>query len=167
MTLDHFDRKTEFIRNNRNWFPLISKELLVKLDLLRYRWGSGIHISLNEDAIGRELGQDDDSKHNFDKWGEVLAIDVFPERKGTANQDALNAYFFQLAKECGFRGIGFYPEWTMQKGKKLLKGGFHLDVRRDRKAGDPASWGYTKNTGSISISNFIYNRYLVGTTNEQ
>lgn len=166
MTLDYFNRKTEFIRNGTDWFPLTSKELIIKLDLLRYRWECPIHISLNEDAIGRELGTSDNSKHNFDKWGEVLAIDVFPEKIGTANQDALNAYFFQLAKECGFRGIGYYPDWEMQKGEELFKGGFHLDVRRDRKVGDPASWAYTKETGIAPISNFIYSKYLVGTINE-
>lgn len=166
MTLDYFNRKTEFIRNGTNWFPLMSKELIVKLDLLRYRWGRPIHISLNEDAIGRELGQEDSSKHNFDKWGEVLAIDVFPERIGTANQDAFNAYFFQLAKECGFRGIGYYPDWEMQKGDKFFKGGFHLDVRRDREMGDPASWAFTRGKGMVTILDSIHARYLLGVDNE-
>lgn len=138
LTLDHFDSNEFIDADGKNWFNLISPELLVKLDILRGFRTAPIHISKASGAIGRFLGENATSKHNIDKWGLVLAIDVFPSYEPHLNpKDFLN-----LAEEVGFRGVGFYPEWEMHTGSKLLKGGFHLDVRPNEVMGDPATWGF-------------------------
>lgn len=124
MKLEYFEEK-EF----RKWWPKMSPKLLVKLDLLRFRWGKPINISVKKGAIGRD-GKGT-SQHFWEQFGEVRAVDTIPE--GIETQE--DAYkFFKLAIECGFTGIGFYPTWS--KGP-----GFHLDSREDVKMGSPKKWG--------------------------
>jgi len=115
----------------RDWFDDMSLRLLFLLDSLRHQWGSSITISPVRGALGRHNGETDTSQHNFDKWGEVRAADVFLEGmncKPTTNK-ALG-----LAMRTGFTGIGVYPDWQPQPG-------LHLDVRQSERPGEPALWG--------------------------
>ncbi len=111
------------------WFDQMSPELLRKLDIFRDLWGAPVVVSSHKNAIGRHLGPTDTSQHNIDKWGEVRAIDVFPQ--GLNSVSAKRA--FDLAKAAGFSGIGLYndtnPGWMM-----------HLDVRSHRTSANPAKW---------------------------
>lgn len=137
--LYHF-KPWEFVRadkygNPAQWWDQMSPRLLVCLDLLRYRHGGPIQISGHDSALGRQLGPDDRSQHNIDKWGEVRAVDaMFPRVKTQADAERV----IRQAKECGFTGIGFGPFW-------LPYVGMHLDVRDDRFPGEPATWGYVLN----------------------
>lgn len=130
MKLYYFDEK-EF----REWFPFMSPRLLVMLDIFRHLIESPIHISKNEDSLGRHDGESE-SAHNVDKWSEVLAIDCFVERAKT-KADVLNV--IEIATMLGFTGIGIYPYWTNNNGEKQC--GFHFDVRPSRHPNNPASWG--------------------------
>ncbi|MGB0664393.1 MAG: hypothetical protein ACPGMR_11470 [Pontibacterium sp.] len=96
----------------------LAPSLLTSLDKFRELWGAPVLISPVDGAIGRHLGHDNLSQHNIDRWGEVRAVDVFPE--GLNSLTAKRAY--ECAKKAGFTGIGLYsdtrPSWMM-----------HLDVR--------------------------------------
>jgi hypothetical protein len=135
----YYFSRAEFVRadqygNPAQWWDQMSPRLLVLLDLLRYRHGGPILISAHDYALGRELGPDDHSQHNIDKWGEVRAADVmFPRIKVQADAEHL----VLIAKQCGFTGIGIGPEWIPHFGA-------HLDVRHEREPGRPATWGYVR-----------------------
>ncbi|WP_018014106.1 hypothetical protein [Teredinibacter turnerae] len=114
------------------WWPLMSNDLLKKLDLFREKWGDVVEVSRAPGAIGRE--GDNRSQHNPILWGEVRAVDVFPKKNGqyiTSVADRQRAY--DIAREVGFTGIGIYTD--TQPGNML-----HLDVRSDRTAENPALW---------------------------
>lgn len=111
------------------WYPLMSAELLKKLDKFRERWGRPVMVSPVEGGIGRH-GGDSATQHNVDRWGEVRAIDVFPEGMTSATE---RQRAYDIAKEVGFTGIGIYTDTVPSN---LL----HVDVRADRVAGDPAKW---------------------------
>lgn len=98
------------------WWPLMSTELLQKLDEFRHRLGVPVTISQANGSLGRELGPGSLSQHNVDMWGEVRAADVM-----FTGVDLQTAY--QIAKEVGFTGIGAYPDWNPYPG-------LHLDVRQ-------------------------------------
>lgn len=132
----YYFKPHEFRRGEAEWFCMMSPRLLVLLDLLRFRWGRPIHLSAAAGAIGRHAGPEHDSQHNVDLWHEVRALDVIPE--GLTERDHLNR-FYRLAAECGFTGIGFYPQWHQP--------GFHLDAREDRLPGYPATWGALDGAG--------------------
>lgn len=129
--MQHFTRK-EF----RGWYDQMSPRLVTMLDVFRFVIKNPVHISLAEGAIGRELGRHNRTKHNVDLWGEVRAIDFFVEGVET---EAEARMVFNTLRWLGFTGVGVYPEWTNNKGKKQV--GFHADVRHDRDMGDPATWG--------------------------
>lgn len=116
------------------WYPLMSNELLQKLDAFRAAWGYPVIVSTAHGAIGRE-GDGDSSQHNVTKWGEVRAIDVFPTLGSgkyiTTPAERDRAY--QIAKQVGFTGIGLY---TDTKPGNML----HVDVRKDKVPGSPATW---------------------------
>ena len=114
-----------------DWWPHMDLRLLVLNDLFRQQWGQRVRISRNAHALGRRLGPDNESSHNYDRLGKVLANDVFPEGINT-REDA--EYAVALAKELGFTGIGIYPDWRGGCG-------LHLDTRRCREPGNPALWG--------------------------
>lgn len=123
----HFFKPYEF----RNWQDDMSDELVARLDCLRGVWGDRIRISAAEGSLGRHSGRDDTSQHNFDKWREVRAVDVMVDGvRSVADAEE----FVRLATEIGFTGIGVYPNWRPMYG-------FHLDVREDKKYGEPALWG--------------------------
>ena len=96
------------------WWPLMSPDLLLKLDEFRARLGVPVMISPAPGALGRHLGSSL-SQHNVDMWGEVRAADVMP-----LGADLQTAY--RVAREVGFHGIGLYPDWKPHPG-------LHLDVR--------------------------------------
>lgn len=121
----HYFAPDEF----HGWHNKMSPELLVKLDVLRHQWKQPIRVSENRRSVGRE--DNSNSQHNYTKWGEVRAIDVLPT--GVVNNISAHR-FITLAVDCGFTGIGFYPDWKSGYG-------FHLDVRTDREIGHPATWG--------------------------
>lgn len=116
------------------WYPLMSNELLQKLDDFRTAWGAPVIVSAAHGAIGRE-DSGDSSQHNVTKWGEVRAIDVFPLLPNgkyiSSESDRTRAY--QVAKQVGFTGIGLYTDTT--PGNML-----HVDVRKDKAPGNPATW---------------------------
>lgn len=112
------------------WYGQLSPVLKDKLDELREELGVPVNLSKAKGAIGRNLGPDELTQHNVDKWGEVRAVDGYVPEEMTLLD------FYNEAKGCGFTGIGFYTGWS--KGR-----GFHLDVREDRQEGFPATWGGT------------------------
>lgn len=117
------------------WWPLMSSDLLKKLDLYREKWGDVVEVSKHKDALGRTgVGGEDKSQHNVTLWGEVRAVDVFPKKNGqyiTSLAERQRAY--QIAREVGFTGIGIYTDTKL--GNML-----HLDVREGRTAQNPAQW---------------------------
>lgn len=113
------------------WYEAMSPRLLELLDAFREAWGRPVRISPDGGALGRHLGPDATSQHNWDRWGEVRAADVIP---AAMISRPLAESAIVLAKSVGFTGIGLYTFWASGPG-------LHLDVRADRLAGDPALWG--------------------------
>lgn len=112
---DKYFKPEEF----RGWYDKMNKELILKLNYLRHLWGKPIVISPVNGAIGRHAGNSR-SRHNIDYYGEVKAIDIFPQGIEYDKKKALD--FYLLAKKVGFGGIGVYPHWKPSIG-------FHLDIR--------------------------------------
>jgi hypothetical protein len=113
------------------WWPLMSRDLLLKLDLFREKWGAPVDITSAEGGIGRE--DESGSQHNVLKWGEVRAVDILPQGMNTS-EDRQRAV--TIARQVGFTGIGVYPDWKPSAG-------LHLDVRQ----GKFASWSAFKVAG--------------------
>lgn len=110
----------------RQWLPFMSVKLLMRLDLLREKWGRPIIISPAAGALGRFAGPDVTSFHNFDFHGVVLAADIMvsarPDRMSPMTEVKEVIEFMDIAKGVGINGCGFYPEWRPFPG-------FHVDVR--------------------------------------
>ena len=123
----------EFVDNSgEKWFGRMSLKLLSMLDQLREETGYSIQIKKTTGAIGRRQGS---SQHNVNRnnWDEVRAIDISVfNGDGTLLSGNQAEEFAKKAKNIGFTGIGVYPLWSTP--------GFHLDVRWNRNAGDPATW---------------------------
>lgn len=126
-----------------DWWSLMDPRWLVCADLLRERAGLIMRISPVKGAIGRHAGEDAQSDHNIDRWGRVYGVDVLPRWRvlgpGDKTMMAQVFRFFELATACGFSAIGYYPDWRDACGEH--NPGFHLGTRRNRKAGNPATWG--------------------------
>lgn len=128
------------------YWPLMSPRLLLLLDEFRERLGYPVTISPAPGGIGRPVINSDGSinpeeaesgtQHNWLKWGEVRAVDVFPQPPGGATP-AERQRWLKIAQEIGFTGIGIYPDWQPAPG-------IHLDVRADREPGRPALWAGIK-----------------------
>jgi hypothetical protein len=126
-------------------FPLLSPLLLQKLDALRDAWGDSVIISPAIGALVRSypFGHSNySSRHNVIKYGEGQAADIMPQiTNGDGTKRGLDSFemrmFFNMAKDVGFTGIGAYPDW-------LPFAGFHVDVRDDHVAGNPATWSGIK-----------------------
>ena len=127
----HFQSK-EF----REWADDMSARLVTMLDVLRFKLGSPIEISLSEYALGRNLGRGKMSEHNIDEWGEVLAVDCFIG--GVYNRAQSEAVVYE-ATSIGFTGIGVYSDTTNNQGEEQVM--FHLGVRPTEMMGSPATWG--------------------------
>lgn len=122
------------------WWPLMSTDLLVKLDAFREAWGDEVAISPATGALGRNIRDEEPkaaSQHNVLRWGEVRAADIMPKDMLTS-ADRRRAV--QVARQVGFTGIGVYPGWEPSPG-------LHLDVRRDRTAANPSTWSGIKVAG--------------------
>ena len=126
------------------WWPLMSDALLQKLDTFRHRWGQPVQISPAPGSLGRLIPPGAPgfaSQHNVTRWGEVRAADIMPlvlepvgdeiRRRGMTRAELQRAA--ELAEAVGFRGIGAAPDWRPYPG-------LHVDVREDRREGDPATW---------------------------
>jgi len=127
----HFDAE-EF----REWSDDMSPRLVTMLDVLRFKLGSPIEISLSEYALGRNLGRNELSEHNVDEWGEVLAVDCFVS--GVYNRAQAEAVVYE-AEAIGFTGIGVYSDTRNNQGQEQVM--FHLGVRPNELMGSPATWG--------------------------
>ena len=127
----HFQSK-EF----REWADDMSARLVTMLDVLRFKLGSPIEISLSEYALGRNLGRGKMSEHNVDEWGEVLAVDCFIS--GVYNRAQAEAVVYE-ATGIGFTGIGVYSDTHNNRGEEQVM--FHLGVRPNELMGSPATWG--------------------------
>jgi hypothetical protein len=105
------------------WYPLMSNDLLIKLDKFRELMGSPVIVTSANGGIGRHDSETGTSQHNVDAWGEVRAVDVFPTINGeyitTASQRSI---VLKYAKLAGFTGIGLYTD--TQPANML-----HVDVR--------------------------------------
>lgn len=117
------------------WLNRMSARQVTLLDVLRFRLGRPMIISTHPDALGRNLGPDEESAHNVDYWGEVLATDIFIP--GVAYREQAEAVIGE-ARDIGFTGIGLYTD-TFYDGKKMPM--FHFDCRPTHKMGEPATWG--------------------------
>ena len=120
----------------REWSDDMSARLVTMLDVLRFRLGSPIEISLSKYALGRELGRGKMSEHNVDEWGEVLAVDCFI--RGVYNR-AQAEEVAREAKAIGFTGIGVYSDTHNNYGEDQVM--FHLGIRPTEMMGSPATWG--------------------------
>jgi len=120
----------------RDWADDMSPRLVTMLDVLRFRLGSPIEISLSEYALGRNLGRNELSEHNIDEWGEVLAVDCFIS--GVYNRAQAEAVVYE-AEAIGFTGIGVYSDTRNNQGQEQVM--FHLGVRPNELMGSPATWG--------------------------
>ena len=127
----HFDAE-EF----REWSDDMSARLVTMLDVLRFKLGGPIEISLSEYALGRNLGRGKMSEHNIDEWGEVLAVDCFVS--GVYNRAQAEAVVYE-AEVIGFTGIGVYSDTHNNRGEEQVM--FHLGVRPNELMGSPATWG--------------------------
>ena len=114
----------------------MSARLITMLDVLRFKLGSPIEISLSEYALGRNLGRGNMSEHNVDEWGEVLAVDCFVS--GVYNRAQAEAVAHE-ATAIGFTGIGVYSDTHNNRGEEQVM--FHLGVRPNELMGAPATWG--------------------------
>ncbi|WP_299203295.1 hypothetical protein [uncultured Amphritea sp.] len=121
--LDRFKR-SEF----REWADDMALGQLLALDRFAKLWGAAVTVSGNAAALGRHMGPNELSQHNIDRWGEVRAVDVFPE--GLTRENAKIAR--DLAKQSGFSGIGVY----LDTSRPMM----HLDTRPDRTPDNPAQW---------------------------
>ena len=121
-----------------DWANSMDRRLLVLLDALRSVWAKPIVISAAPGAIGRYEGT---SRHSIEAWGgTVMAVDVMPE--GIASRAEAEKFYYQ-AKQLGFGGIGFYPNWNPQPG-------FHLDTRQCEPY-KPQCWGSIDGKKYISL----------------
>ena len=120
----------------REWSDDMSPRLVTMLDVLRFKLGSPIEISLSEYALGRNLGRNELSEHNIDEWGEVLAVDCFVS--GVYNRAQAEAVAHE-ATAIGFTGIGVYSDTHNNQGDDQVM--FHLGVRPNEDMGSPATWG--------------------------
>lgn len=107
----------------------MNRDLILKLDELaatiKEHSNCSFIISPATGSLGRWSAPDSNSGHNINKWGEVLAVDIFVSCiKSVEDIHQL----ITVADRIGFTGIGFYPDWKYKVGKHNIDCGFHLDV---------------------------------------
>ena len=101
--LDHFS-PSEF----RGWADRMARDQLFLLDPFRTEWGAPVYISPVKGSLGRHAGESL-SQHNYDRWGEVRASDIFPEGIGPENFPKAYA----IADKIGAGGFGIYTDTTI------------------------------------------------------
>ena len=125
----HYFAESEF----RGWSEKMSPCLLIRLDQFRALWSNPVIISPAPGSLGRYLGAGDTSQHNYNKWGEVRAVDFMPmletgqpgEYRGADKNELKTAV--DIAFQVGFAGVGAYPYWKPYPG-------LHGDVRQAKRA---------------------------------
>lgn len=127
--MKNYFQPTEF----HGWYEQLNPALLAMLNQFRQRWGRRVHVSPHPDAVGRH-GGDSLSQHNVDRWGQVNAVDIFPEGMTTAAEMCRAQ---KLAVELGFSGIGLYIDTHFRDELHPM---MHIDVRSGRRPNDPAMW---------------------------
>lgn len=126
--LRHF-RPNEF----RRWWPYMDPRLLEALDEFRERLRAPVMISPADGALGRNLGPENTSRHNIDRWCTVQAADVMLPRAKNLRDEQQGRAVIEIATACGFGGIGVYLDWKPYPG-------LHLDIRPLKADGGPATW---------------------------
>jgi len=96
------------------WFEHMDSGFLNTLNLFRHRLGYGVSISYAEGALGR-YGGNSYSRHNIERWLSLCVADIMPEIHEPDR-------WIRIAKEVGFTGIGYYPDWHPRAG-------LHVDTR--------------------------------------
>lgn len=128
--LDHFT-EWEFGK----WWGQMRPEILRSLDHFREYWGPPVIIRFKWDGphvagrLGRTHGPDGTSDHNIDRWGEVRAVDCFPQ--GMNDRQAMERAI-SIAERVGFNALGIYPD---ARPSPMI----HLGQRPD--ASRTAMWG--------------------------
>ena len=143
-TLEYF-QPTEF----QGWYLRVHPDLLLNLDAIRDSWKSPIEISPAPGAVGRNGGADT-SGHNIDKWGSVLALDIFV-RGLSVPQDITR--FVAICKKHNILGVGFYPDWSHPSG--LYTCGFHIDIK-------PGKWRTWSGIKDPEKDEQIYTSFIYG-----
>lgn len=121
--LRHFDLK-EFGMS----LPFMAVAWLLMVDEFREQLGAPVIISPAAGALMR-FDSGSESQHCYGRAGDIM-LPAGPDLK-TA---------FSVASRVGFTGIGIYPHWKPSPG-------LHLDIRPDRKPGNPATWGAIRQGG--------------------
>lgn len=103
-----------------NWgdYSKIDPDLISKLEDFQTKIGLSVIVTSGYRP------QSDGSQHQLGKAADIMV---------PSGMSLLSLY--KVAEDCGFTGIGIYPDWRLE-GKKL--GGLHVDVR-DRQ-GPHAKW---------------------------
>lgn len=142
------------------YWPLMSIELISKVDEFRHALGYPVLISPAPGAIGRPIIGGDDvesgaekSYHNYMLHGEVMAIDLMPAPPGGATATE-RARWVEVARQVGFRGIGLYPDWKPRPG-------IHVDVRKISalSGGRVATWAGVRNSQGKQVYEAIERGY--------
>lgn len=105
LSMQHF-KLSEF----RGEHLFLSVGLMLKIDEFRERLGEPVMISPAPGSLMRWDAKNE-TQHKYGRAGDVM----LPK-----TTDFARAY--RIAKEVGFKGIGFYPHWKPFPG-------FHLDTR--------------------------------------
>lgn len=123
----------------QGYYEQLDDYLKEVLDDFRFHWGDTVFVSPAPGAVGRNLGSTSSSGHNIDKWGKVMAVDLFPK---SMMEPADFKRAFECATEAGALGFGVYPDWNPTPG-------IHIDVvkRPGRDIGNPARWSAFKING--------------------
>lgn len=117
-----------------NWWSHMQPELLELLDKVREAWGRPIGISPISGALGRYRGLSY-SDHNFERWKQVRAADVFPVMEQNPSSARM---FFEVCMSQGVTAVGCYPHWINRHGNQQC--GWHIGYRPER-TDTPATWG--------------------------
>lgn len=135
--------KAEF----HGFYEKMSPKILPKLDQFRAALGCPVRLSNIPAGIGRYLGKNNNSQHNFDKWGEIRAVD------GYIPPGISYLKVYKAAEKAGFMGIGLYSGWSGGPG-------FHLDVRP--MIGQAAQWAGLQDkagkTKYLAITALLYTK---------
>lgn len=135
--MNHFTRD-EFVTydsdgNKTWWYEFYNQVVLEWLDDFREEWGRPVYLSPAEGAQGRYSGFHASSRHNIDHWGEIFAVDCFPE--GMTTQAEVKRAV-KIAEKVGFNGVGIYADTSFKSQPHPM---IHLDRRASY-----ARWGRVK-----------------------
>jgi len=124
--------------NTRGW--KVDPKLLVIIGKWETLTGCTAKASPAKGAIGRHKGKSSVTRHNIDRYGTVMAMDIMP-----INCSYNPELWLVSAQKAGAGGVGFYPNWR-KSGK--IHPGIHLDSRPQKYKKLPTTWidrGHGKN----------------------